>query len=300
MRVSADASTSLGSRPYASNAPHGRQQFGRQAYVGLDLPWATVTLGRQYDFMFELGRYSAGQFMGSYALRPATGLAFLGNNGSSPDFDRVGGARVDNAAKVVSKEVGHTVVGALLSFGGQPGSFSAGRTMSLGARYGANDFGIGAAYTTRRDDTAPASFEVFGAGASYRLARWTFQALYTHSKWALTGDKVAVYEVSARYQVNTPLFLSAGGGEHRAQSRHCQCNPAGPTQAGRGGRGLLPVQAHRRLPGGGLPARRGGQRRRAVSGGQRRWAQPDRGQPGPASHVLSGGGARQRFTSRAG
>ncbi len=87
--------------------PGAGQIFNRTAYVGLsDERLGTVTLGNQYDFMFEtltLGLFDgAFLFGGLYDFRqgPFSALGIPQNPTGSFDFDRLAGAtRVANAVK---------------------------------------------------------------------------------------------------------------------------------------------------------------------------------------------------------
>jgi predicted porin len=179
--------------------------FGRQAYVGLASPYGTVTAGRQYDYMFDLGYYSTAAYVTSLSLRPGTGTLLNGNNGSTPDFDRIAGARVDNSVKYSSANYGGVVFGALYGFGGQPGTLANGSTKSFGVHYANDTFGAGAAFTDFTEFDGSSHLRNWGVGASYKLSQAFFTATYTNTRYSETGDSVDVADVGGQYSF-TPSF----------------------------------------------------------------------------------------------
>ncbi|SMG17969.1 porin [Paraburkholderia susongensis] len=190
-------------------SPGTTRFFGRQSFVGLQFPWLTVTAGRQYDTMFDLLAYSAAPYMSSYWLRPGVASNLVGANGSSADFDRLGGVRVDNSVKAVSTPINGWTFTSMFGLGGQPGTLSTGSTLSLGARYQGEALGVGAAYTNFKEPNGSGNYVTWGAGASYRLAELSFNALYTNTRFTPTADSVQVVEVGAHYQLSPWLSVSA-------------------------------------------------------------------------------------------
>ncbi|MGI4859429.1 MAG: porin [Janthinobacterium lividum] len=179
--------------------------FGRQAYVGLASPYGSVTAGRQYDYMFDLGYYSSAAYVTSLSLRPGTGTLLNGNNGSTPDFDRIAGARVDSSVKYSSPNYGGVVLGALYGFGGQPGTLANGSTKSFGVRYTSDAFGAGAAFTDFTEPDGASHLRNWGMGAFYRVSAMFFTATYTNTRYSQTGDSVDVADVGGQYSF-TPSF----------------------------------------------------------------------------------------------
>ncbi|SKD04520.1 Outer membrane protein (porin) [Burkholderia sp. CF099] len=183
--------------------------FGRMAWVGLKSPWATVSLGRQYDFMYDFAPIAVSNYVGSYMHRPGTANAILGNNGSTTDFDRIGGARVDNSAKITSTPLGGFTLGALYGFGGQAGAFSNGSTQSFGLKYSNGGLLANAAWTNLKEANSLSSYRVYGAGARYQFGDVRVSGLYTNAEWTATGDRVDTIEFGAQYRVTPALSVAA-------------------------------------------------------------------------------------------
>jgi outer membrane protein OmpU len=168
----------------------GSALFGRQAYVGIESPYGTVTLGRQYDFAWDymtLGYFSPA----AYAL--ATG-------GHIGDVDRQGGDRLNNAVKYTSPSFDGIQFGALYSFGGVAGHFSEDSAYSLGVKYNGSNFNAAAIYTSVRN---PAFFDPYGQlGVSSFLGQSTTvsgQDAYAEGNFALDSQSSA--EAGASYKL---------------------------------------------------------------------------------------------------
>jgi predicted porin len=190
-------------------SPGVSRLFGRQAYVGLASPYGSVTAGRQYDFMFDLGYYSSAAYVTSLSLRPGTGTAFNGNNGGTPDFDRIAGARVDNSIKYSSVSYGGVVFGAMYGFGGQPGTLANGSTKSFELRYSAGPFGIGAAFTDLTQADGSSHYRNWGIGASYKFSKALVTATYTNTRDSQTGDKIDVVDLGTQYYITPGFYVAA-------------------------------------------------------------------------------------------
>lgn len=183
------------------------RMFGRQSFVGLQFPSVTVTAGRQYDTMFDMLAYSSAPYMSSYWLRPGVSGNLVGANGSSADFDRLGGVRVDNSVKAVSAAIAGWTLTSMYGVGGQPGTLSRGSTVSLGARYQKPTFGLGLAYTNFKEPNGDGNYVTWGIGSNYRWRNLYFNALYTNTRFTLTADTIQVAEVGARYQFTPALYV---------------------------------------------------------------------------------------------
>ncbi|SAK79856.1 outer membrane protein (porin)-like protein [Caballeronia hypogeia] len=187
------------------------RMFGRQSWVGLQSPWATISLGRQYDFFYDnLAPIAASNYVGSFMHRPGTANAIFGNNGSTTDFDRIGGVRVDNSAKLTSAPIGGFTLGAMYGFGGQAGAFSNGSTQSFGAKYANGGLLAGAVYTNYKENNAASSYQTYGGGARYQFGPVRIAGLYTNARWSATGDRVDTIEFGGQYRITPSLAVAAG------------------------------------------------------------------------------------------
>lgn len=196
----------------------GGNLFGRQAYVGLRNKYGTLTLGHQYDFMFDTlqmnGYDAASRFGGLYSLRrgPFPGLAIPGAVGGSSDFDRLAGERIDNAVKYVSSNMSGLTLGALYAFGGKAGDFSNSNATSFGVNFERGRFGVAAAYTNVRypqlNDGSDAIRNI-GLGTKYDFGKTQVSLLYTYTKNTQNGAKVDVLELAARHTIGVRYLIGA-------------------------------------------------------------------------------------------
>ncbi|GAB3627038.1 porin [Pandoraea terrae] len=192
------------------------RMFGRQAWIGLSKDnMGTLSFGRQYDFMLTgLCKYASGCLLGAPFDRAGTSIisGLLGGNGSNPDIDRLGGARVDNSIRYVSPSFGGSGLsfGAMYGLGGAPGSLTQGSTSSFYLGYAANPIDLGIAYTSRQDPTSHARYSNVALGGSYEVGKFTLNALLTQARWSATGDTVSGIDFNFRYQFNGAASLLVG------------------------------------------------------------------------------------------
>lgn len=191
-------------------SPNASRIFGRQAWVGIGTPYGAITAGRQYDFMADLYNYSTAAYVTSYMLRPGTAALLVGNNGSATDFDRLGGARVDNSVKYQSLKYSGFSFGGLYGFGGQAGAFSTGSTKSAELHYDRGFFSASASFTDFKEFDNSGHFRNWGVGATYQLGPALFSALYTNTRLTSTGDTVSVADLGVKYAITQALFLGTG------------------------------------------------------------------------------------------
>ncbi|WGS48488.1 porin [Paraburkholderia sp. D15] len=183
--------------------------FGRQAFVGLGTPYGTVTLGRQYLTLSSyLGPFSAGT---DWAAR---GAGWGYHPAGLDDVD--GTERANNAIKYVSPRYHGLQLGATYSLGGIAGAVTRNEMISAGADYAQGPFKLAAAYlyvknpnyslfgnnatssATGNNFASPVfsgyasagSQQVFGAGASYDIGKFTAGAIYTNTKFSDLGATV--------------------------------------------------------------------------------------------------------------
>jgi len=113
----------------------GGRLFGRNAYVGLQGQYGTLTLGRHTTPYFDFG----------LLYDPMAISTRYGITSTAPEF----GSRADNSAKYIGTFGGLTVSGlySLTNNGTEiPGNFTNGREYSLLANYAAGPFSVGAVY----------------------------------------------------------------------------------------------------------------------------------------------------------
>jgi predicted porin len=63
---------------------------------------------------------------------------------------------------------------------------------------------MGAVYTTRKDNLTPGTLRTLGVGGTVTVGAFILNALYTNSRWTLTGDVANIYDVGVRYNI-TPF-----------------------------------------------------------------------------------------------
>lgn len=216
----------------------GGLEFGRQAYVGLEAPFGTVTLGRQYDSVVDyLGPLGAAeQWAGSVSAHPG-------------DLDNINNTfRTNNSIKYTSATLSGVTFGGLYGLGGVAGDFTRNQVFSLGASYAGGPLALAAAYLNVRNGnvgyfgnssqtpltsstgniSSPVysgfasahTYQVMSAGGAYSLGAATLGAIYSNVKFIGLGDTstgpnksgytgTATFntaEVNFRYQI-TPAWV---------------------------------------------------------------------------------------------
>jgi predicted porin len=198
--------------------PGSGQIFSRTAYVGLsNRQLGTLTLGNQYDFMFEtltLGQFDGAVLFGGlydYRQGPFSALGIPGNPTGSFDFDRMAGAtRVPDSIKYRSPTFSGLTFGALYGFGGVPGSLSTNSTLSFGSSFERGPLGIGAAYVEVKYPqlgNGHDGIRNFGFGAHYDFDRALAMLLYTNTKNTASGAQINVYKAGVLWRVGGPWDL---------------------------------------------------------------------------------------------
>jgi len=196
--------------------------FGRQAWVGLqDDRLGTVTLGRQYDFMFDslVAHINSTHDGGGYANNPL-------------DNDRMSGQRVNNAVKYMTPTVGGFAAGAMFAPSEASGSVrGAGYSRSFGLSYKRGTWSVGAAYTyldaatlevkpitggTASRVVGGVSNRLVGFGATYQpSAQWALHAVVNESRFdgttALASGRFRNYQAGAVYRFSEQWRLAVSG-----------------------------------------------------------------------------------------
>lgn len=127
----------------------GGAEFGRQAYVGLQSQWGTISLGNQLDMTNEfMEGYNISAFASGYAIHQG-------------DFDRMNGDRLPNAIKYMSPDINGLTFGGMYSFGNVAGNFHQQSAYSAGAHYAHGNFTIGTAYTRLNNPNGIYAFDPY-------------------------------------------------------------------------------------------------------------------------------------------
>ncbi|WP_233271864.1 porin [Paraburkholderia acidiphila] len=189
----------------------GQGIFGRNAYVGLDSDqYGRLTMGNQYDFMTDslfFGHDDAAMEVGglyNFRAGPFAKIAIPGNPPFAPqfDWDRMAGATVENSVKYQSPKFGGFSFGGLYGFGGIPGAFGRGNTVSAGANYTNGAFGMAAAYTEAKyveDGEPDVGIRNWGVGAHYDFGKVMATLLVTTVRNTYNGGAIAEGEVGANW-----------------------------------------------------------------------------------------------------
>ncbi|WP_133894374.1 porin [Paraburkholderia sp.] len=173
--------------------------FNRSAYVGLDTPYGTATVGRQYKIMFDMSLYYDPTYQAQYSLLSA---------GLIPD-----GTTLSNAIKYKSIAVGGLSGEAEYSFGQEdPGHMAAGTYTGLGVDYQFRSFSARVVYEQTRGtiaapvDTSSELDKRFSAAAKLRVGTATLFAgfLNVNGQLQMSPDG-NMYWGGAYYQI-TPAF----------------------------------------------------------------------------------------------
>jgi general bacterial porin, GBP family len=163
---------------------HKGNMFGREAYVGLGSMYGTMTMGRQYDSVYDyLSPLSLAGQVNSVNLAAHYG-----------DIDNIGGTfSTRNAVKFTSANFNGLSASAMYAFSNNTESFNAGQMWGTGLSYETGPFRLAAAYVDRRnsptalgannDDPYRAGHQrVVGGGVNYTTGPLSVGLVYTHTQ----------------------------------------------------------------------------------------------------------------------
>jgi predicted porin len=191
--------------------PPGKGLFGRNAWVGLaDDRYGSLKLGNQYDFMVDalfFGRTDAAMTVGglyNFRAGPFQKIAIPYNPpyAGQFDWDRMSGQTVTNSVKYQSPSFDGFRIGALYGFGGIPGAFGSGDSVSVGLNFDRGPFGAAAAYTEVKYPQAGGpqiGIRNWGVGAHYDFGKLSANALVTTVRNTANGGAIAEGEIGATY-----------------------------------------------------------------------------------------------------
>ncbi len=164
--------------------------FGRQAFIGLDGPLGALTLGRQYNLVYETLTDVADPFHGGMA-------------GSAANLVGYTVKRYDNTIKYMSPRTHGVFAGAIYSFGESPYNSSTNRAYGMTIGYANGPANLSISYQ-RKDNpidavgTMPAadlSARNALVAANFNFGRFTGYAAYGHNK----GEGSSPWDMSNPY-----------------------------------------------------------------------------------------------------
>jgi predicted porin len=195
----------------------GGRMFGRKAYVGLSTPYGDVTLGRQYNLLYDLMYvYDPLNFNPSY---------------SAQGYDATLVGRADNSVRYLARFSGVTFAAlystgfdSTIANGAQvPGHSKVGREYSVSLQYAGGPTNVGIAYD-QMQGTSIATQDVTQmrvvGGGSYAFGP---VKAYVGTRWlnirnSATLQSSLLYWLGATWQASAPLALSLGGYQERIRS----------------------------------------------------------------------------------
>ncbi|WP_229452219.1 porin [Massilia niastensis] len=191
--------------------------FGRQAVLGIrSKRFGALSIGRQYDFMSNLGvayAMGANSAAGSFAW----GLHADAANRSILNNHIYVGDRSNNSIRYQTNDMGGFSAGLMVGLGEVAGNASAGRTVSGLAGYARGGFSMGAAFTHLRDAADRGSTRIGGFGASHVLGQVKFWGIATDVKATLTSARARTFEAGATWSL-TPVIDLSGAYQYQVRN----------------------------------------------------------------------------------
>lgn len=170
--------------------------FDRKSIVGLSGSFGTVTVGRQADYLDDIGsKYTSAQTFGSNGQKGA----HAGN------IDRTSTGRDNNSVRYDTNNLSGFTGSLYYSFGEVAGQTSAGQGFGIGGNYANGPFGIGAAYYQSKLSAASGQYsagdtglKTFTIGTSYQ-----FGPAKLYGAWSLGKRPTAANQTARLATVNT-------------------------------------------------------------------------------------------------
>jgi len=216
--------------------------FGQQAWVGIESPYGTISMGNQFDFSADyFGQFNVSTAGSGYAIHQG-------------DFDHTNNDRLKNSIKYVSPTLfGGLSFGGMYGFSNTAGSFHDNSGWSAGVQYANGPLTIATAYSyvatptldpyaligvhtffgqqvasvsdNAATDLAPEfqirSLGTLGVGASYAIGSVTLYGNFSDTvlKYLDAKSVMHVWEGGATWQV-TPAVELVGGYQHTGFQGH--------------------------------------------------------------------------------
>ena len=182
--------------------------FGRQAWAGLSGNWGSLTFGRQYNALNNIG----------WAFNPLD--QGWGNFWSDPLY--VGGDiffqdyRINNSV-VYQNTIGPFSVQLDYGAGEQPGNQSRGTTLGGGVKYQQGPLALGVAYDQRSSTDGANTIRNYSVGGSYAFGKATAYLGHMGRRETASDASFATSFIGLGYQLTPALHLS--GAYYRYQQR---------------------------------------------------------------------------------
>lgn len=175
--------------------------FGRQAYVGLRGDWGSLTLGRQYNALNNIGWAfnPLDQGWGNFWSDPL----YLGGDIFFQDY------RINNSI-VYQHTSGPLTVQLDYGAGEQAGSPARGTTLGGGVMYKQGPVALGVAYDQRKRDDGAGTIRNYTVGGSYAFGKATAYLGHMGRRESATGARFAIAYAGLGYQLTPALHLSGG------------------------------------------------------------------------------------------
>ncbi|WP_432240644.1 porin [Herbaspirillum robiniae] len=205
--------------------------FDRKSVVGLSGAFGTVTLGRQTDYLEDIGaKYTSVQTFGGNGIK----------GGHFNNLDRTaGGARTDNAVRYDTANLSGFTGSLFYGFGEVAGNNSAGQSFGIAGNYANGPFGVGAGYyqsklaaTSGAAQAGDTDLKTFTLGASYQFGpaklygAWSQIRRPSATTVASTGlvnittaEKANVFDLGVDYTLSPNLHLLGSVIHDRANIR---------------------------------------------------------------------------------
>lgn len=176
--------------------------FGRQAWVGLSGDWGSLTFGRQYNALNNIGWAfdPLDQGWGNFWSDPL----YLGGDIFFQDY------RINNSV-VYQRTLGAFTVQLDYGAGEQPGSMSRGTTLGGGVKYQQGPLALGVAYDQRRGDGSNGDDQTirnYSVGGSYAIGKATAYIGHMGRRESRGDAHYNIAFVGLGYQLTPALHLS--------------------------------------------------------------------------------------------
>lgn len=174
--------------------------FGRQAYVGLAGAWGSLTFGRQYNALNNVGWSfnPLDQGWGNFWSDPL----YLGGDIFFQDY------RINNSV-VYKGTLGPVTVQLDYGFGERPGGAGKGQTLGGGAMYQKGPLALGLSYDQRRTADGAGTIRNWSAGGSYAVGKTTLYLGHMGRHEDAGAARFGIYFAGLGHQAMPALHLSA-------------------------------------------------------------------------------------------